>query len=215
MYNLGESISEHCIHSLGDAAYTTPLQQSAVLPDRRQGGHVMSIHYRFTDHESIFVWCGDDWIEIRLPGGGGGTTAGPSPTAPDLSDPSTGARPIKVPEDQPTIAPEPPIPPSTMFIGMIGSRGQPPSLLVRTPEPAAGGDRVRSVRRSTLAALQAEVEWGVSRSFFRHSGVRIVEVDVSKIAPPQQRALADIQRLLQDWGPAPGVAGLGVQDEDE
>ena len=174
----------------------------------------MSINYQFTDRGTIQVWCGDDWIEIRLPGGGGGVAAGPTPKAPDLSDPSTDPRPISVPDDAPGIGAEPPIPPGTMFIGMIGSRGRPPSLLMRTPVPPFGTDPAR-FRPSSLADLQAEIARDLHRPFFQHFGVQLVEVDVNRLAAPPQLTRVDIEQLLQDWGPRLDSAGLGAREEGE
>lgn len=171
----------------------------------------MSINYQFTDRGTIQVWCGGDWIEIRLPGGGGGggVAAGPAPRAPDLSDPSSDPRPVSVPDDAPGIGAEPPIPPGTMFIGVIGGRGRPPRLLMRTAVPPFGTDPAR-FRPSTLADLQAEIARDLHRPFFHHFGVQLVEVDMNRLAVPPQLGSVDIQQLLQDWG-----AGMGEHERDE
>jgi hypothetical protein len=63
----GGSISEAGFSTSGDGAGAAVLQQSVHANGRGHGGLSMSINYRFTDHGSIFVWCGDDWVEILLP----------------------------------------------------------------------------------------------------------------------------------------------------
>lgn len=178
----------------------------------------MSINYHFTDRGTIQIWCGDDWIEVRLPGGGdgGGTGARPRSQGPDLSDPSTGAQPNATPgEDDWPDGPPPPIPPGSMsFVGMLGRRGQAPMLLMRVP-PRIKSVGTPSFERAVQAVLQAAIARQLKELPLQRSQVRAYEVDVNAAASLPTLSEAQIRILVQTWGQDLDASGLGAQEELE
>lgn len=161
----------------------------------------MSINYQFTDRGTIQVWCGDDWIEIRLPGGGGGGDAPrPRASAPDLSDPDSGAGPAAVPDDDEP-EPEPPGAPASMsIIGMVGARGRRARLLLWPAEAA---------QRKELSAPEVEIVTEML-STPQPGEVQILTVDLGQLPLKAPLSVVQLNQLLRAQ-----QLDLGAQESDE
>ncbi len=147
----------------------------------------MSIQYTFTQHGTIQIECGDDWIEVRLPGSGGG---GAKP------DPVVGG-PVVSP--QPIPEPEPPTGPGVMYVIATGDKPHDTGDLF-------AGD-VRGLEHWYLSDFERLDFSGVQRHIRqRMAGVRmgqvgeitVLDVDVGRLSPDSSDALTNLQKLLRE-----------------
>ncbi|MDR7270289.1 hypothetical protein J2X20_002947 [Pelomonas saccharophila] len=168
----------------------------------------MSINYQFTDRGTIQVWCGDDWIEIRLPGGGGGDgdAARPRARAPDVSDVDSDAAPAAVPDEE-EADPEPQVGPGSMsFIGMVGGLGRPPRALLWSAAPTARGFELSNLESGIVEQMMPAPGLG---------DVRIVAIDLNSLPLKSPLSVVQLNRLLRNWQADDGGAGLGTSERNE
>jgi hypothetical protein len=168
----------------------------------------MSILFNFTDHGTIRIQCGDEVVEVPLPGNGGGQTAAPPtpqmppPQRPTISTiPRTTVPPYGAPKRPPSIA-------GVVTVGIGRQREHPADALwVRNHGAEC---MTLSIAELTDLAGRSQVRQNLlaqrSRLAGSHAGLVLLDVDI----PPQHLTrtidLSAMRSLVQD--PSLGIDGV-------
>ena len=153
----------------------------------------MSITYTFTGKNSIRVECGDEWIEIGLPGGAVDPPVGEA-------DPPHGKR-----DEQKPIIPDEPIAPigwhvspgnfpSTMLVVASGKKHDKDGVILRAPFRTYSG-----IKLSDFSNLEKdEIGKLIRDSMSKYKGFRTVDVEIDTPLLLGNDALKRINTFVQD-----------------
>lgn len=160
----------------------------------------MSIQYTFTQHGTIQIECGDDWIEVRLPNGGGALQ-------PDRNtEPVVSIEPI--PE------PEPPTGPGVMYVIATGVKPRDTEdLFIR----AVGGPEhwhLSDFERIDVASLRREIRHRAAAGRLGRVGtITVLDVDIGRLSRGSSDTLTHLQTLLREG--SLGVDALRLWQNDK
>ena len=167
----------------------------------------MSIDYTFTQHGTIQIECGDEWIEVRLPSASGDAKLKPAPPAPDAQDPPPKATPIGLPsEGKQAHEPEPPTGPGVMSI--ISSARKPKNTKNLFMLDIADIEHMdlSQFEHLDVTDVQREIREQMARVTRSMGKIKVLEVDVGPLSNNSTAALSNLQKLLKE--PDSGIDAL-------
>ena len=169
----------------------------------------MSIDYTFTQHGTIQIQCGEEWIEVRLPGAGGGVVRRHPPP-----DPLPRTRPAGLPGERKT-APEPPVGPGVMsIIGSIQKPRNTKNLFVfDASDMAVRHMDLSQFEHFDIADPKEAIRRQTSRLARSMGKMKVLEVDVSPRSKNSTTALTNLQKLLNE--PDSGIDALRLWHKDD
>ena len=175
----------------------------------------MSIDYTFTAHGTIQIECGDDWIEVRLPGAGGAKPRRPPP-APDPEDPPPKTRPASLPtEDKQAPEPEPPTGPGVMSIISNARKPKNTEKLFELDVSDLGIEHIdlSLFEHLDLTHMQLAIREQMPRVTRSMGKIKVLEVDVGRLSKDSTAALSNLRKLLNE--PQSGIDALRLWHSDE
>ena len=146
----------------------------------------MSIQYTFTQHGTIQIECGDDWIEVRLPDGDGG---GIQPDR--ITEPVVSTEPI--PE------PEPPTGPGVMYVIATGHKPHDTQDLFIRGGVGLEHWHLSDFERLDSSGLRREIQHRRAAVRLGRVGtITVLDVDVGRLSSNSSNALSNLQKLLRE-----------------
>lgn len=174
----------------------------------------MSIDYTFTQHGTIQIECGDEWIEVRLPSASGGAKPKPAPPVPDAQDPPPKATPIGLPsEGKQAQEPEPPTGPGVMSI--ISNARKPKNtkdFFVFDVSDIEYMD-LSQFEHLDVTDMQRAIREQMVRVTRNMGKIKVLEIDVGPLSKNSTAALSNLQKLLKE--PDSGIDALRLWHNDK
>jgi hypothetical protein len=174
----------------------------------------MSIDYTFTRHGTIQIECGDEWIEVRLPGVGGSAKPKPAPPAPEAQDPPPKARPAGLPsEGRQAPEPEPFTAPGVMSIISSARKPKDTKDLFMFDVSDIEHMDLSQFEHLDLTDMQRAIRDQMARVTRSMGEIKLLEVDIGPLSENSTAALTNLQKLLRE--PDSGIDALRLWRNDE
>jgi hypothetical protein len=171
----------------------------------------MPIDYTFTDRGTIQIECGDEWIEVRLPGAGSGAK-GQSPKTAPAPVPDGRGDPVVMPRDpKQADEPEPPVGPGVMSI--VTGLGTPDVAQDLFSLDLPENERVDLSQFKVGVDVQMQLlRERIARATGLMGRSKVLDVYVGHLSKDSTVALAQLHKLLRE--PDAGFNALRLWHDD-